>query len=229
MPAVAGIGCSNTNRVYDPQPTPHRLTPGSYCGNTIFNGGAAQIQFEPGLYIIKGPMIFNSGSVVRGTDVTFYFADQGQFVMNGQMEMDLSAPTSGTYANILMFQASNLPKRNFIFNNERGQKLSGVIWLPTQDIQFNSTSYPGESDRVTVVANTAILNAQAEWRITPAAASGGAGGSGGAPRLEPDTVALSSLPPPRQGGGQGGGSQGGGGRGGQGGGTERDPIRQQER
>ncbi len=218
-----------TNLTYNPQPTPIRLAPGRYCGNTQFNGGSATIQFEPGLHIIKGPMIFNSGSVVTGTGVTLYFADQGTLMMNGQMEMSLEAPASGTYANILMFQDSALPKRNFIFNNERGQKLSGVIWLPTQDIQFNSTSYPGESDRVTVVANTAILNAQAEWRITPAAAGGGAGGSGGAPRLEPDTVALSSLPPPRQGGGQGGGSQGGGGRGGQGGGTERDPIRQQER
>jgi Flp pilus assembly protein TadG len=192
VPVVNASGCTFNNLVFNPQPGPILLTPGSYCGNTIFNGGAAQVTFQPGLYIIKGPMIFNSGSIVRGTGVTFHFADQGTFMMNGQMQMYLDAPTSGTYSNLLMIQDPALPKRNFIFNNELGQKLSGVIWLPTQDIQFNSRSNGTDADSVTVIANTAILNAQARWRIAPSVAGTGPRRPTGAPRLDHDQLALGS-------------------------------------
>jgi hypothetical protein len=184
VPAGLRNSCDNNNLVFNPQPTPIVLSPGSYCGNTIFNGGSAQVTFQPGLYVIRGPVIFNSGSVVRGTDVTFYFADSGTFMMNGQMEMYLDAPTSGTYAGWLMLQDPALPKRNFIFNNERGQRLSGNIWLPTQDIQFNSRSLNGDQDSVTVVANTAILNAQARWRLAPRPGGSTVTTAGGPPRLE---------------------------------------------
>jgi Tfp pilus assembly protein PilV len=182
LPNLGVPPCGNNNLVFNPQPGPITLTPGVYCGNTIFNGGSAQVQFAPGLYVIRGPMIFNSGSVVRGAGVTFYFADQGTFMMNGQMSMYLDAPTSGPHARILMFQQPSLPRRNFIFNNEQGQRLSGVIWLPTQDIQFNSRSNGSDADAVTVVANTAILNAQARWRIAPAIA--GTTRPAGSPVLE---------------------------------------------
>ncbi len=184
MPPVSSAGCTYNNLVFNPQPTPIVLSPGTYCGNTIFNGGAAQVQFQPGLYIIHGPMIFNSGSIVRGTDVTFYFANSGTFMMNGQMQMYLDAPTAGTYAGILMFQALSLPPNNFIFNNELGQRLSGAIWLPTQNIQFNSRSNGGDSDSITAVANTFILNAQARWRIAPRQVTVTSGTPAGRPRLE---------------------------------------------
>jgi Flp pilus assembly protein TadG len=184
VPVALRNSCNNNNLVFNPQPTPIVLSPGSYCGNTIFNGGAAQVTFQPGLYVIRGPMIFNSGSIVRGTNVTFYFADSGTFMMNGQMQMFLDAPTSGTYAGWLMMQDPALPKRNFIFNNELGQRLSGNIWLPTQDIQFNSRSLYGDQDSVTVVANTAILNAQAFWRLAPRPGASTLTTVAGAPRLE---------------------------------------------
>jgi Flp pilus assembly protein TadG len=184
VPATLLTSCTFNNLVFNPQPTPIVLSPGSYCGNTIFNGGAAQVTFSPGLYVIRGPMIFNSGSVVRGTDVTFHFANDGTFMMNGQMEMYLDAPTSGTYAGWLMMQDPALPKRNFIFNNEQGQRLSGIIWLPTQDIQFNSRSRNDDRDRVSVVSNTAILNAQARWRLDPRPGSTSAPVVAGAARLE---------------------------------------------
>jgi hypothetical protein len=64
--------------------------------------------------------------------------------------------------------------------------------MPKWDIQFNSKSQGSDQDRVTVVANTAIFNAQADWRIAPAAPTSGGGvgtpkgparivGCGGAP------------------------------------------------
>ncbi|MGL4729353.1 MAG: pilus assembly protein TadG-related protein [Bosea sp. (in: a-proteobacteria)] len=168
LPSVSVGACDYNNQVYNAGPPSINLTPGVYCGNTIFNG-SPQVNLAPGLYIIKdGPMIFNSGTVVRGIGVTFYFSGSNAgLTMNGQMEMYVDAPTTGRYANILMFQEATLPTRNFIFNNERGQKLSGLIWLPTQDIQFNSRSNGTDTDAVAVVAKTAIMNAQARWRIAP--------------------------------------------------------------
>jgi hypothetical protein len=168
LPPVAVGGCTFNNQTYNAGPAVINLTPGVYCGWTNINGSPT-INLAPGLYVIKdGGMNINSGSVLRGSGVTFYFtgANAG-LTMNGQMQMYLDAPTTGTYANILMFQNPTLPSRNFIFNNELGQKLSGLIWLPTQDIQFNSKSNGTDSDTVAVVAKTAILNAQAQWNVTP--------------------------------------------------------------
>jgi hypothetical protein len=173
IPSVTAGACDYTNQVFNAGPPTINLTPGVYCGTTIFNG-SPQINFAPGLYVIRdGTMIFNSGSIVRGTGVTFHFTGNAccgaGLTMNGQMQMYLDAPTSGPYANILMFQNPSLPSRNFIFNNELGQKLSGLIWLPTQDVQFNSRSNGTDSDAIALVARTGIFNAQASWRVTPRA------------------------------------------------------------
>ncbi len=187
MPSVSAGACDYTNQVFNAGPPTITLTPGVYCGTTIFNG-SPQINLAPGLYVIRdGTMIFNSGSVIRGTGVTFYFTGcacgGAGLTMNGQMQMYLDAPTTGPYANILMFQDPTLPSRNFIFNNELGQRLSGLIWLPTQDVQFNSRSNGTDSDAIALVAKTAIFNAQANWRIAPRANTPVAV-AGGPPLLE---------------------------------------------
>ncbi len=146
------------------------LTPGTYCGWSNFNG-KPKITLTPGLYIIKnGGWNFNDGIEVTGAGVSIYLTGNGATInMNGKISWDISAPTSGTYEGILYFQNPSLPAGNFIFNGLNGQHLQGLIYLPTQNIQFKSKSKSGTRDAISVVANTIIIDGEAVWNFGPAA------------------------------------------------------------
>ncbi len=56
------------------------------------------ITFKPGLHIISGRMIINSGATVKAEGVTFYFPDvNSEIRANGGLSFTATAPTSGTY------------------------------------------------------------------------------------------------------------------------------------
>ncbi len=160
----------------------YTLNPGVHCG-PIFNGSPT-ITFKPGLHIIKDRMILNSGATVIAKGVTFYFPDtDSEIRANGGLSMTATAPTSGTYANILMFEktsdaANNAKKRQYIFNGSLGEQLEGVIYLPNRDLTYNSTTNVTAS-KISITANTMIVNS-ANWKFGP---YDGAGGSGKTARL----------------------------------------------
>jgi len=145
--------------------TSHTLNPGVHC-NVNFNGNPT-ITFKPGLHIIKGPMNINNGSTVIAEGVTFYFADRNSKIQaNGALTMRATAPTSGTYKGILMFEkwsdaASNPWTQQFVFNGSKGEYLEGVIYLPYRDVTYNSTTNISAS-KLSMVVNTLIVNS-ANW------------------------------------------------------------------
>ncbi len=70
------------------------MEPGVHC-DTGFNGSPT-ITFKPGLHIIKGRMIINSGATVNAAGVTFYFPDvNSEIRANGGLTFTASAPTTG--------------------------------------------------------------------------------------------------------------------------------------
>lgn len=157
------------------------LDPGTYCGGINFNGSGT-LTLNPGLYVLKsGSMILNSGWTVNGSGVTFYFADQGSYIQfNGNVTANLSAPTSGSYANILMFEPSGLGNTQLAINGTSGSSFTGLFYLPSRDVTINSVSNVS-SNSVTMVFSTLILNAT-NWTIAPgtlsmSVASGTATGS----------------------------------------------------
>lgn len=167
MPAVTVGSCDFNNQTYNGSTT---LNPGTYCGWTNFNGSGT-LTFNPGLYIIKsGGMTFNSGWTVNGSGVTFYLVDQNAtLTFNGNVNANLSAPTSGTYANILMFEPSGLSNTNLPINGTSGSSFTGLLYLPSRDVTINSVSNV-TSTKVTMVFSTLILNTL-NWAIAPGAAS----------------------------------------------------------
>jgi hypothetical protein len=166
LPTPSDSVCTFNN--FNPNGSSVVLVPGTYCGWTNFNGGMT-VTLTPGLYIVKnGGWNFND-STVTGTGVTFYLSGSGATLfMNGSVSLDISAPTSGTYKGILLYQNASLPANNFIFNATRGQRLQGLIYLPTQNIQYKSKQKSGTRDAVSVVANTIIIDGEAVWRFDPA-------------------------------------------------------------
>lgn len=163
LPSVSVGSCDFSNKVYNPGNV--TLDPGVYCGSTNFNGSGT-LTLNPGLYVIKsGAMIFNSGWTITGAGVTFYLVDQNAtLTFNGGVKATLSAPTSGTYANILMFEPTGLSNTNLPINGSSGDSFTGLIYLPSRDVTINSVSNVS-SDQVTMIFSTLILNAT-NWAIT---------------------------------------------------------------
>jgi len=146
------------------------LNPGTYCGGINFNGSGT-LTLNPGLYVLKsGSMILNSGWTVNGTGVTFYFADQGSYIQfNGNVTANLSAPTSGGYANILIFEPTGLGNTQLAINGTSGSSFTGLLYLPSRDVTINSVSNVS-SNSITMVFSTLILDAT-NWTIAPGALS----------------------------------------------------------
>lgn len=155
------------------------LKPGMHC-DTIFNGSPT-VTFQPGLHIIKGRMILNSGATVVAEGVTFYFPDvNSELRANGALTFTGTAPTDGPYKGILMYErtsnaANNSNKQQYIFNGSKGEVLEGIIYLPNRNVTYNSTT--NQVNRITLVVNQMIINS-ANWLMEPY--TGGSGSSAGA-------------------------------------------------
>lgn len=153
----------------------HTLNPGAHCW-VNFNGSPT-ITFKPGLHIIRGSMNINSGSTVIAEGVTFYFPTRDSKIQaNGSLKMTATAPTSGAYKDILMFEktsdaASNPWTQQYVFNGSVGERLEGIIHLPYRDVTYNSTTNIG-SNNISMVVNTMIINS-ANWNFAGVTTSGG--------------------------------------------------------
>jgi len=154
------------------------LTPGVYCGWYNFNN-APNVTFQPGLYVIKGGGWNVNGGKWTGTGVTFYFADTSKIQFNSGVNATLSAPTSGTYAGILMYEATGLSITQFIWNDSSGHQLTGLIYLPSRQMVMNAGSN-ATTDYLTMVVDTLTMNTSTWTVAAPAiktiagAATGGA-------------------------------------------------------
>lgn len=154
------------------------LTPGTYCGWHNFNNSSATVNFAPGVYVIKNGGWNVNGGTWTGTGVTFYYADTSKIQFNSGISANLSAPSSGTYKDILMYEASGLAKTQFILNDSVANKLTGLIWLPSREFTLNAKSGI-QSDALTLVVWRLILN-NTTWNLTPLGGSNAGSGSGGA-------------------------------------------------
>ena len=86
-----------------------QFEPGDYyiTGGIVINGGG-NISFGSGLYFLQGQGLKITGNGdVTGDGVTFYI-DEGQVTLTGTSTTELTAPTSGTYEGIVIFQNRTL-------------------------------------------------------------------------------------------------------------------------
>jgi len=86
-----------------------QFEPGDYyiTGGIVINGGG-DVTFGQGLYFLQGQgLIITGNGVVTGDGVTFYI-DEGQVTLTGNGDTHLTAPTSGTYEAIVIFQNRTL-------------------------------------------------------------------------------------------------------------------------
>lgn len=153
----SGSGASNVS--YNSAAQTYTIQPGTYSGiNISGTGGGNKVNFAPGTYIIDGTTGCNASCVsipgnatITGTDVFFYFTNTATWQTNGTPQINLTAPSSGTYQGILMFQD---PNDTNIGPNPNGPTLggnntstySGILYFPNDQVTFygnNTTSGSG--------------------------------------------------------------------------------------
>ncbi|HEY1735601.1 MAG TPA: hypothetical protein VGG12_03050, partial [Methylovirgula sp.] len=151
------------------------LSPGTYCGNFNFNG-TGTINLASGTYIFNSTTWnINSGWTITGTGVTLYFVNSSSYVQfNSGVTVSLTAPTSGTYSGVLIFEPDGLSNSSIAIDgtSASGHALQGLVYLPSRNLTFNST-YSGTADQFTLVVNTLIFdsNSPNTWSISPAGSS----------------------------------------------------------
>ncbi|MGH9487565.1 MAG: pilus assembly protein TadG-related protein [Terriglobales bacterium] len=152
-PSTAG-SCSPTTVINGPGN--FVLSQGVYCSTVIING-SPNVTFSPGTYIFKSGIIMNGTPTLTGTGVTFYNAS-GSFTLNGSSTTNLSAPTTGPFAGILVFQ-SRTDSSQLTVNGSNTAIINGAIYASDATIVDNGS---GTASAYTIlVSNKITVNGSA--------------------------------------------------------------------
>jgi Flp pilus assembly protein TadG len=184
----------NSIRQFDPyaqlpQPEPsdcgNELRVGPNQARTVTNTSAGRcfrgmdlrgtVHFEPGVYYIdSGSFSVGSQATVTGTGVTFVLTSStadtnpssiATASINGGATLQLSGPTSGTYAGVLFYQDRRAPNADGNrINGNSSSFFQGAFYFPAQGLEFNGTTgmqtecIQIAARRVTFIGNSTITN-----------------------------------------------------------------------
>lgn len=164
----SGMGCTNFNShiVTSGGPrtgtAPIELAPG--CYSTFNPSGTDTYNLQPGTYYLDSVDVSLAGHTrLTGTGVTIILtgSSPGSLSMSGNSTMDLTAPTTGTYANMLLVQAPGaLVGNNNTINGDNLTALDGAIYFPRGDLTFTGSS-AGATQCAMVVAYTVDFSGNA--------------------------------------------------------------------
>jgi Flp pilus assembly protein TadG len=116
---------------------------GVYCGGLEIRTGAS-VFLNPGVYIFKGGQISTAAnSTLTGVGVTLVLtgslSDYTNVDIGNNSTVNLSAPSTGTTAGLLLFQdKANTTVGSYTFGNNATAILTGALYFPTQTVDFKS-------------------------------------------------------------------------------------------
>ena len=104
QPAVAS--CTYTDQVISGGTV--TLYPGVFCGG-LYVTNSAVVTMTPGIYVISnGAFLVNNGASIQGTGVgVFLTGTNAVFDFDSDTTIDLTAPTTGTMAGVLIWESRN--------------------------------------------------------------------------------------------------------------------------
>jgi Flp pilus assembly protein TadG len=112
------------------------LSPGCYSG--ISATGNVTLNLNPGTYVINGGFGGFTGNVnINGTGVTLVLLGSSSLI--GNVNLNLSAPTSGSYSGVLIDQPSSNTNAISLTGNA-GSTLKGVIYAPGAAVTLTGNS-----------------------------------------------------------------------------------------
>ena len=143
LPAPAASNpCQNANK--------STLKPGTYCSGLSLSG---TVTLQPGVYVIQsGDFKVNANANVSGDGVTIYLAGSSRVSMNGNANVSLSAPTSGTYSGVLVYGDRTSIGGQSTFNGTATSLLTGALYFPKQQVNYLG-NFSGQNGCTQVVAD----------------------------------------------------------------------------
>ncbi|HEV2616975.1 MAG TPA: pilus assembly protein TadG-related protein [Candidatus Acidoferrales bacterium] len=152
-PCTQGYSCTGGTALSVPS-SGGTIDPGTYSSITITGG---TVTFNPGVYVITGSpggggcpsdcLVIPGNSTISGSGVMFYFTNDATIDMTGTPTINLSPPTSGTYAGMLMYQdpadTSNTAPNGPRLGGDTGSSFTGALYFPSDNLTFfgNNTSF----------------------------------------------------------------------------------------
>ncbi len=156
-------GCNQTN--YSAKSTV-TLNPGVYCGGMQFNAGA-NVTLNPGVYYLdQGSLTVNGSATLQGSGVTLVFtsstgSNYATATIAGGATINLTAPTTGATAGIVIFGDRNMPSGTSLkFAGGGSQTFGGAIYVPKASVSFAGGSGTGNgctqliADTITFAGNS---------------------------------------------------------------------------
>ena len=136
------------------------------CG-MISPGNNDVVKFESGTYVFTNGISVNNGDMIA-SGVTFYFPTGSSVSLAGNGNIQLSAPTSGTYQGVLMFQARGNATTAQITGNS-SMRVNGVLYFPDANLKFGGNgSSVNDSGTTSVVAKDLTLVGNSSYIQGPA-------------------------------------------------------------
>lgn len=158
---------NTTPRVYDGGNGQSTVTlqPGTYSGGMDLKGSAV---LSAGTYVIDGGCLCaNAKESLTGSGVTIILKNGATIDINGSSDINLSAPTTGQNAGILIYEdaaTAGTTERTSKINGNSKLHLGGAIYLPKQTMQMNGNTEPTTtclllaSKKIDVSGNASIKN-----------------------------------------------------------------------
>ena len=123
------------------------------CYNgTSLNNIHSNVTLHGTIVVNGGKFSTNASGNISGSGVTLYFTNGATFDVNGNSTINLSAPTSGTYAGMLMYGDRT---QDFAINKLNGTNTSimtGTVYFPTQEVDFLG-NFSGQNGCMQLVAD----------------------------------------------------------------------------
>lgn len=136
-PALTGCTAVNVG----PNDPPASLSP-DQCYSSFSIAGTATL--APGVYFINGDVSFGAQANVTGTGVTFVMTgpggQAGDLDMNGQATLNLSAPRSGDYSDVLFYRDRRSDDAEIRINGGSLSAIQGALYFPTSNIRINGNA-----------------------------------------------------------------------------------------
>ena len=195
------VACSGASFYTQKSNTTGSIGPGCYTGLSV----QGSLTLTPGTYIIDGGDVsIGAKGALKGSGVTLVFTNSnptstaiGKFTANGTSLVQLSAPNTGTYAGIIMYQdrrAEPSNQTNFFVTGNSGTDnagntvnsfYEGTIYTPKTYTQFSGNSsiltpcMQVVAMRIEFQGNTSVNNT-----CPPGSGSKAYGGKGGVRLVE---------------------------------------------
>lgn len=155
LPPEASQGCKHSSPVIMNAGT-NTLLPGVYCEDVIISK-TARVTMAPGVYVFRNRLIVTDSAELRGDGVGLFFAGIGSFFsFLNDAYIDLTAPTSGSMAGLLMWEDARWAQfdRGGAFhqiNSSRAKRLTGTIYLPAGRLLIDSKRSVADASEFTVL------------------------------------------------------------------------------